>query len=122
MPRPTISARSLPGMLALVLLAGGAATAAEYPGVDQLPSRPALPDPLVMFDGRRVGSPSEWTSTRRPELKALFQYYMYGAMPPAPAQIRTKVAREDDQYFGGKATKKEVTIAFGPPGTPEITL
>jgi hypothetical protein len=109
-------------MLALVLLAGSLATSAEYPGVDQLPSRPELPDPLVMFDGRRVSDPSDWSSARRPELKALFQYYMYGAMPPAPAQVRTTVAREEAHYFGGKATKKEVTIAFGPPGTPEITL
>ena len=81
-----------------------------------------MPDPLVMLDGHRVASKEEWVAKRRPELKALFQHYMYGVMPPAPKEIATTVARVDPNYFGGKATKKEVTIAFGPSATPEIHL
>jgi hypothetical protein len=47
---------------------------------------------------------------------------MYGEMPPAPKQVGATIARVDRNYFGGKATKQEVAIDFGPPGTPEIYL
>ncbi len=110
----------------LILLAwpivGAEMSHARFPEVADLPSRPGLPDPLVMLDGSRVASPEQWAERRRPELKALFEHYMYGVMPPAPASVRATVDREDRQYFGGKATKKEVVIAFGPPGVPEIHL
>ena len=59
------------------------------------PARPELPDPLVMFDGQPVTSPEQWISRRRPELKALFQHYMYGQMPPAPDDETFAVERED---------------------------
>lgn len=110
--------------IAMTLLAPLAASAAEhdFPPVAQLASQPALPDPLVLFDGRRVENGEQWRQARRPELKALFEYYMYGSAPPAPEKIDAKVERSDASYFGGKATKKEVTIAFGPPGTPALHL
>lgn len=94
----------------------------EFPPVSQLASQRELPDPLVMFDGRRVQTAEEWRKQRRPELKALFEFYMYGAAPPAPGNVASKVERIEQAYFGGKATKKEVTVSFGPPGTPEIHL
>jgi len=96
--------------------------AQPFPEVSALPSHPELPDPLVMFDGKRVESRQQWLDARRPELKALFQHYMYGFMPPPPAKIEAKVEREVRDYFGGKATLREVTIAFGPPKTPRIHL
>ena len=108
---------------ALAAAAGSAAVGAEsFPEVSALPSRPELPDPLVMFNGKRVETQKQWNSQRRPELKELFQYYMYGYLPPPPAKIEATVDREDRQYFGGKATLREVTIAFGPPKTPRIHL
>src|SRR5262249_2911104 len=101
----------------------GLATAfADFPPVAQLPSQPDLPDPLVMFNGERVTTPEQWFSKRRPELKALFQHYMYGQLPAAPATIQAAVEREDRRALGGKATLKEVTIAFGPPEVPRIHL
>jgi hypothetical protein len=81
-----------------------------------------LPDPLVLFNGDRVTSREQWFNQRRPELEVLFQHYMYGYLPPAPAKVDSKVGREDQQAFGGKATLKEVTIAFGPPEMPQIHL
>lgn len=96
--------------------------AENFPPVSELPTNANLPDPLVMLDGQRVKTKDEWFAKRRPELKELFQYYMYGYAPPAPEKIETKVERVDPNYFGGKATKKEVTISFGPPGTPPIHL
>ncbi|MFL5245365.1 MAG: acetylxylan esterase [Gemmataceae bacterium] len=111
-------------LVALVVFAVSTVQAAEpqYPDVAKLPSHPQLPDPLIMFSGDRVKTKEQWTEKRRPELKALFQYYMYGFSPPAPEKIAATSEREDRRFFGGKATKKEVTIAFGPPDCPKIHL
>jgi hypothetical protein len=105
-----------------LLVLAGAAALADYPEPSKLPANADLPDPLVMFNGERVKTKEDWTTKRRPELKKLFQHYMYGFMPDAPEKISAKVEREDKKYFDGKATKKEITIAFGPPDTPKIHL
>src|SRR4051812_45399918 len=102
-----------PGPLAVFLIAATSAlpaSAGEFPEVAQLPARAELPDPLVLFDGRPVTSREQWVDRRRPELKALFQHYMYGQMPPAPANPTFEVAREVRGFLDGKATLKEVTI------------
>jgi hypothetical protein len=106
----------------LLVLAFAAVVYAELPPVAKLPSQPALPDPLVMLDGKRVTSKEEWVETRRPELKELFQHYMYGYFPPRPKNLDFKVGRVDRNALGGKATLKEVVISFGPPDTPKIHL
>ena len=122
MSRFTTRARSL--LVQMLLLSGlvHPATAGDYPPVSALKPNPELPDPLTMFDGRKVTSREEWVSDRRPELIRLFQHYMYGELPAPPKTVGRTIERVDANYFGGKATKKEVTIAFGPPGTPRIHL
>src|SRR5262245_39316496 len=55
--------------------------AADFPAPESLPSRPELPDPLVMLDGSRIATKEEWLTKRAPELRALFQHYMYGKRP-----------------------------------------
>jgi hypothetical protein len=92
---------------------------AQYPDADSLPSHPGLPDPLVNLHGKRVTTRRQWVEQRRPELKALFQHYMYGTMPPTP-KIKATVEREDRHYFAGQATLKEVTIALGRPDVPRL--
>jgi hypothetical protein len=109
-------------MMFCTVLVLAAAAHAGFPDVSKLPSHKALPDPLTMFNGDRVTTRDQWVHKRRPELKALFQYYMYGHLPPAPAKIASTVEREDHRYFGGKATMKQVTIAFGSPKVPRIHL
>ncbi len=106
---------------AAALLFTTAAAGADLPPVDQLPARPDLPDPLVMLDGRRVTTKDQWGKERRTELLRLFQHYMYGYLPE-PAKITANVERTDPRALGGKATLKEVTISFGPKGTPPIHL
>jgi hypothetical protein len=96
--------------------------ALNFPEVSQLSSVPDLPDPLVLMSGERVTTKEQWFAKRRPELKHLFQHYMYGYAPPAPEKITSKVEREDHQACNGKATLKEVTVAFGPPAVPAIHL
>jgi hypothetical protein len=109
-------------LVAALLLFAVAVVHAGFPPTDKLPSRPELPDPLVSFDGRKIATREDWTKKRRPELKELFQHYMYGHFPPVPDNVSFKVERTDPKAIGGKATLKEVTISFGPPGTPKIQL
>jgi hypothetical protein len=75
-----------------------------------------------MFDGTPVKTKGLWEKKRRPELQGLFQHYMYGYPPPVPDNVAFKVERTDPKALGGKATLKEVTISFGPKGTPKIHL
>jgi dienelactone hydrolase len=107
--------------LAVVLVGAAVAWADKFPAAADLPARPELPDPLVMLNSDRITTAEQWRTKRKPELQALFQHYMYGTFPP-PAKIESTVARTDPKAFGGKATLKEVTIAFGPPETPRIHM
>lgn len=93
----------------------------RFPKVADLPRQESLPDPLLMLDGRKVTTPEMWRNERRPELLQLFQHYMYGQMPPKP-HLSAKVEQVDRTYFGGKAILSEVTLSFGPKGTPPIHL
>ncbi len=95
---------------------------AGFPKPVDLAAQAGLPDPLVMLDGRRVANGEMWFTERRPELIRLFQHYMYGQLPPKPAEATGKVERTDASAFGGKATLSEVTIRFGPPRVPPIHL
>jgi hypothetical protein len=100
----------------------GAFVMADFPPVDKLPERAELPDPLVALDGTKIATKEAWLQKRAPELKELFQHYMYGVLPPRPDNTSFKVERVDPQALGGKATLKEVTISFGPPSTPKLNL
>jgi hypothetical protein len=106
---------------ALLLVAATVHAHPDFPAVADLPSHPDLPDPLVMFNGKRVTTREEWRQ-QRILLKDLFQFYMYGYAPPAPEKVEGKVEREDRQACEGKATLREVTISFGPPDIPRIHL
>jgi len=94
----------------------------DFPDASQLPVHKELPDPLVMMDGRKVTSKAMWENERKPELKALFQHYMYGTLPPVPGKVTAVVERVDPNFFGGKATKKEVAIRVAPEPCPTINL
>jgi dienelactone hydrolase len=108
-------------LVALLLSPLAAASGADFPPVDQLPINPELPDPLVMMDGSRVTTKEQWVTKRRPELKALFQHYMYGYLPAATQVTATQTA-SGRQLFGGKANWKSLTLKYGPDGTPSLEL
>ena len=96
--------------------------AAEFPAFEKLEARTEPPDPLVMLDGTPVKTREDWFNKRRPELKALFEHYMYGKAPAAPKTIEATVTRTDAKALGGKATLREVTLKFGPKSAPPINL
>jgi hypothetical protein len=93
-----------------------------FPEPSALKPQPGLPDPLVMFDGRRVTSREQWVRERRPELKALFEHYMYGTIPPKPAHTQVKVLGEYRDFLGGQATLKLVRLEMGPTNAEHIDL
>jgi hypothetical protein len=96
-------------MLSILSLFATRATA-DFPAPKDLPNRPEMPDPLIMFNGTRVTTQEQWNDKRRPELKALFQHYMYGAIPPAQ-RVTAKVLHEDLKAFGGKAILREIALS-----------
>jgi hypothetical protein len=110
-------------LLALSLFLGTTMTrAADFPDPDKLPSRPEFPDPLVMLDGTKVTTKEQWEKKRRPELKALFEHYMYGKRPKEGGKIAVKVLHEDGKAFGGKATLKELALSVAPGDAPPVHL
>lgn len=98
------------------------AVGAEYAPPVELPVQAELPDPLVMSSGDRVTTPEQWHSQRAPELRGLFEHYMYGRLPAAPERIVGRTLFEDAKAFGGKGTLREVELTFGPPEWPKIYL
>ncbi|MBE7501725.1 MAG: acetylxylan esterase [Verrucomicrobiales bacterium] len=103
-------------------LAALAATAATFPPPADLPARPEPPDPLACLEGQVVQTAGEWERLRRPELKALFQHYMYGHLPPPPKAWQAEVRREDAAALGGQAALREVILSWGATGAPRLNL
>ncbi|MBN9119792.1 MAG: acetylxylan esterase [Planctomycetes bacterium] len=99
-----------------------AATPADLPPADKLPSAAEFPDVLTMRDGTKVATKKDWEEKRRPELKELFQHYMYGRFPARPEKVTAKILFEDPKALGGKGTLREVELTFGPPEWPKIYL
>jgi dipeptidyl aminopeptidase/acylaminoacyl peptidase len=72
-----------------------------------------LPDPLVLTDGRKVADARTWTDKRRPELLRLVAAHVYGRTPEGGPRARATVRSTDARALGGRATRTEVTLAFG---------
>jgi (4-O-methyl)-D-glucuronate---lignin esterase len=100
------------------------ATLAEtnFPPPQELPSQADFPDPLVTQSGKKVATVREWETTRKPELRALFEHYMYGRYPARPEKVSGKTLFTDAAAFGEKGTLQEIEITFGPPDWPKIYL
>jgi hypothetical protein len=99
-----------------------AMTRADFPAFDKLPSNPDFPDLLAMLNGDKVTTKDQWQMKRRPELKALFEQYMYGAQPKERGPVEVKVLHEDAKAFGGKATLRELALSIAPGATPPVHL
>lgn len=94
---------------------------AELQTVDSLKANPDLPDPLLLMNGKKISTKAEWERVRKPELRTLFQHYMYGYFPKQ-YKIHATVEREDKGFFGGKATERIVNLEIGPKGSQPIHL
>jgi type 1 glutamine amidotransferase len=109
---------SLAALFALALLL----RAAPLPTPDKLPVVKGLPDPLTLLDGTKVETAEQWKTKRAPELRELFQHYMYGKFPPAPKKVEAKVLFEDKKALGGKAVVREVELTVAPAPAPKLYL
>jgi hypothetical protein len=95
----------------LATLVTASALAAELPPPSDFPEVP-FPDVLTMRDGSKVTTVEDWKTKRAPELRALFQHYMYGKNP-APVAVNAVLLREDKSALGGKATLRELEVQCG---------
>jgi hypothetical protein len=107
----------------LLFLAGLSLSAAgPFPVPPELPVRQAWPDPLQFLDGSPVTSAMEWNTRRRPELRELFQHYMYGTIPDRPSTVKFETQAVFKDFLGGKGTLKVVSVSFGDAAAPKIDL
>lgn len=81
-----------------------------------------MPDPLVMLDGEKVTSKTQWFKARRPELAELFQQYMYGHLPSKPARVEARLLGQYPDFLEGRATLKTLTLETGSGTAPKIGL
>ncbi len=88
---------------------GSDPTHPNYANYDEATSNPypALPDPLVMEDGRPVTSAAMWREERRPELLALFAEEIYGAAPAETPAVAWELISSEDGTAGGVAVVTE---------------
>lgn len=82
------------------------------PGVDQLPSHPAMPDVMVMNNGQRVKTLKQW-KRRREEIKRTLEYYAVGQAPPPPGNVKGHEV-SSQLLLGGKVRYRLVHLTFGP--------
>ena len=116
--------RRIFGAFACLLCVGCVTTSpASLPSYDALPEQTALPDPFVMMNGTRVTTAKQWNEKRRPELKRLFQHYVYG-YAPAPVSIASKLETPETEILGGTAVLRQVEISYPslPENAPKIHL
>jgi hypothetical protein len=97
-----------------------ATTLGTLPGVNELPVRRELPDPLVMRDGSRMTTTEQW-SKRRAEIKRVLEYYAIGSMPPPPGnvtghEIKSQTVRD------GTVKYRLVQLTFGPDEKLELSI
>jgi hypothetical protein len=109
--------------LALVVLCGFALTAGAVQSKEldsdvnydesKVP-RYDLPPLLVSAEGKRITTPEEWRTIRRPQILALFSNLVYGCVPEPESPIKTdfEVVKTDPKFMKGKATRKDVRIHF----------
>jgi dienelactone hydrolase len=124
MRKSNVSMSSFVFSILPLLIAGCAFRSSHrpFPEYSVLPSHRQLPDALTTLDGVPVTSREQWFNQRRPELKALFEHYMYGPIPPKPRQMQARIVGEYDNFLDGKATLKLVRLETGPGNGPGIDL
>ncbi|UCE07110.1 MAG: acetylxylan esterase [bacterium] len=108
-------------LIVLLLLLIGFTSDQKCPPVEDLPEQADLPDPLKMMDGTPVNTKEDWFNKRRPELKQLFQHYVYGYLPPKPP-MKVTIVKQDNNLFNGKATYKEIKLELQLPEDKTHTI
>ncbi len=69
-----------------------------------------LPELLQCRDGSAVKTVDQWETKRRPEIKNLFEEYVYGKAPGKPDDMSFKLTSLDEKALEGRAIRKEITL------------
>jgi len=72
----------------------------------------ALPNPLVLINGKQVRDAKTWHQKRRPEIVRLFEENQYGRSPGRPAGMSFNLFDKGTPAFDGKAIRRQVTVYF----------
>jgi len=91
------------------------------PDFDSMPSVAGLADPLVMHEGSgetRIATVEQWRR-RRELLRAEFEHWVYGRMPPPPGNLRAAVTGTQTE---ARVTVREVLLEFGPNHAAQLHL
>jgi len=64
---------------------------------------PALPDPLVLNNGKKVTSAKDWWTKRRPEIVELFDREIYGRVPKVTPKVNWEVTSTTEEKDGDVA-------------------
>lgn len=83
------------------------------PDFAAMPSRAALPDPLVLNQAGTavpITTMTQWAEQRK-WMRAQFEHWVFGRMPPAPDNLRVQSTSERRE---GAVTVRQVVIEFGP--------
>lgn len=85
------------------------------------PSTPAEPEVLRLHSGQPVSTPDLWRRRRIPELRNLFESYVYGRMPQVPT-LRFEPEADDFLTPDGQALVRQIAIRFRPEPDPALHL
>lgn len=89
--------------------------------IDQLPSIPFLPNPLVIDEGGKnipVTTLLQW-SQKRQWIKSQYQYWISGSVPPPPASFHASVLSE---LMENGVKIRTVQLRFGPGEEAKMTV
>ncbi len=87
-----------------------------------MPSKPFLPDPLVLeVEGttRPVATKEDWEARRR-QIREQYQYWVSGNMPPAPTNLEAHVL--EDRVDPEGARVQMIELRFGPEHKGKMTF
>jgi hypothetical protein len=85
---------------------------ANFAAVNDLPIQKAMPDPLVLDDGKIIATPEQWNA-HRAEMKAVIEHYALGHAPPPPGNVKGREL-ESKILADGKTIYRRVHLTFGP--------
>jgi hypothetical protein len=83
--------------------------AVSLPPISELPVQETLPSPFLQMDGTEIKTQEDWYTKRRPELKKLFQHYVYGYLPEVGG-INSSNKSVTKEVLDGKASLLQVDI------------
>jgi dienelactone hydrolase len=91
------------------------------PDFAAMPSQAALPDPLVLNQAGTavpITTMAQWAQQRK-WMRAQFEHWVFGRMPPAPNNLRVRSSSERRE---GDVTVRQVEIEFGPDHRAKLHL